>query len=97
MTHPISWRRPKRHVAKKGDRPEDANQHTAAAKGNESQDLSAELAARYLRLDFFDCGALERLGRVRIWAVETGWPTARDPQLVASITAMVRNVSRKAR
>jgi hypothetical protein len=27
LTHPISWRRPKRHVAKKGDRPEDANQH----------------------------------------------------------------------
>jgi hypothetical protein len=35
----------------------------SAAKGNESQDLSVELAARYLRLDFFDCGALERLGR----------------------------------
>lgn len=53
----------KRRAAKKGDRPEDANQHTAAAKAVESQDLSAELAARYLRLDFFDCGALERLGR----------------------------------
>lgn len=53
----------KGHAAKKGGRPEDANQHNAATRADESQDLSAELAARYLRLDFFDCGALERLGR----------------------------------
>lgn len=50
-------------ASKEGNTLQGTDQHKAVPRANEPQSLNRELAERYLRLDFFDCGAFERLSR----------------------------------
>lgn len=53
----------RRIASKEGKTMPAAARDKAASRANEQQSLNTELAERYLRLDFFDCGAFERLSR----------------------------------